>query len=181
MQVGFLEWSPPAPFGLLNEILHGHVHWGAFFKGLSTSIAIGFLYMIRCTVHGTALKKNVPNLVRTVRGEDPSAQEPVEMSPHLSKQVVPTKYRTFSEAVDIEAVMQQPTYQSGGKNELGDGSNNTVTRVVSAKPTNVSLQKILQQYAYSQFASAFTGGFAITPSVAASPTMFLVSACVFAS
>ena len=130
--------------------------------------------MIRCTVHGTALKKNVPNLARTVRSDDPSAQEPIVASPQLpSKFVVPSKYRTFSEAVDIEAVMQLPTNQSNNNDEA-DGSAKPTFTVIAAKPTNISLQKIIQQYAYSQFVSAGVGGFAITPSVAASPTMFLV-------
>jgi hypothetical protein len=46
--VGFLTWSPPAPFGVLAE-LH-RVHWGAVMRGLSTASALGFLYLIRCSV-----------------------------------------------------------------------------------------------------------------------------------
>lgn len=46
--IGFDTWSPPAPFGVLVE-LH-RVHWGAVKKGLSTAVALSFLYLIRCSV-----------------------------------------------------------------------------------------------------------------------------------
>jgi hypothetical protein len=46
--IGFLTWSPPAPFGVLAE--WQRIHWGAVKKGLSTAIALGFLYLIRCSV-----------------------------------------------------------------------------------------------------------------------------------
>lgn len=64
-QIGFPEWAPPAPFGVWNQLQY--VHWGAVWQGFGTAAALGFLYMIRCSVHATALKKNVPNLVRTER------------------------------------------------------------------------------------------------------------------
>jgi hypothetical protein len=46
--IGFSSWSLPAPFGVLME-LH-RVHWGAVKKGLSTAVALSFLYLIRCSV-----------------------------------------------------------------------------------------------------------------------------------
>jgi hypothetical protein len=145
---------------------NGVVHWGAVYEGMSTVLALGFLYMIRCSVHGTALKKNIPNLSRTVRSKDI-----VDRSPMRSTVQPPSlKARKFSEAVDIEAVML-PTSTAGGGLEKPDSI------VEHAKPTNISLKAILIPYGMSQFLAAVVGGFAITPSVAASTTMFSVSGC----
>jgi hypothetical protein len=149
---------------LLHEIANGLVHWGAVYKGLSTSIAMGFLYLIRCSVHGTALKKNIPNLSRKAKQSDSSLSSPKRLS-SLQK---PVRSRTFSEAVDIEAVVPHPAATKGS-----DANSN---KVVSAKPTNITLKAILLPYGYSQFLSALVGGFAITPSIAASPMMFTLGA-----
>ena len=145
----------------------GKVHWGAVLKGFTTAIALGFLYMIRCSVHSTALKKNVPNLSRMVRIDDPVAMA----SPKPSTNRPPSmRSRKFSETVDIEAVMLHTAPPSTSSN---DGK--PAKKVIYANPTNVPLKTILTQYSYSQFVSALVGGFAIVPSVAASPTMFTVS------
>ena len=47
--IGFDEWAPPAPFSVLAAVRH--VHWGAVREGLSTAIAMSFLYLIRCSVY----------------------------------------------------------------------------------------------------------------------------------
>lgn len=140
------------------------MHWGAVYKGLSTSIAMGFLYLIRCSVHGTALKKNIPNLARKAKQSD-TLHSPPKLLPSRPK---PVRSRKFSEAVDIEAVMNNPASNKGGDEKL-----NTV---VSAKPTNITLKAILFPYGCSQFLSALVGGFAITPSVAASAMMYTLGA-----
>ena len=91
-QIGFNSWSPPAPFGFINELFRGKVHWGAVRAGLSTSIAMGFLYLIRCSVHGTALKKNIPNLCRKARDSDEIILSPqLPTKPRLCiKQILPS-------------------------------------------------------------------------------------------
>jgi hypothetical protein len=163
--VGFESWSVPAPFGVVHNVFQGKVHWGAVMKGLNTAIALGFLYMIRVSVHGTALKKNIPNLARTVKIDDSSVASPFRTS--ISRP--PTKARTFSEAVDIEAVMQP----------IAAGAAKPTTKVIHAKPTNITLKKILIQYGYSQFISAAVGGFACAPSVGAAPTMYMVRVILY--
>ena len=47
--LGFDVWAPPAPFGVTVAIYQ--VHWGAVKNGLSTAIAMSFLYLIRCSVY----------------------------------------------------------------------------------------------------------------------------------
>ena len=64
LQIGFRAWEPPAPFGVINSIITGRVHWGAFRNSLPTVCALAFLYIVRCSLHATALKKNIPNVTR---------------------------------------------------------------------------------------------------------------------
>jgi hypothetical protein len=149
-----MSWCPPAPFGLVNSWLQGKIHWGAVWNGMETTIALSFLYLIRCSLHGAALKKNVPNLSRTEK------TGPVQGKARFSM-AVPHR-RKFSEVLDIENMVPLVT--------------NAETTIVRPKPTGLSLKKILIQYGYSQFLCGAVGGFPITPSVAASPTMYMLGA-----
>lgn len=137
--MGFAKWAPPAPFGVLAELRQ--VHWGAVQKGLSTAVALSFLYLIRCSVHGAALKKNIPNLARKVRSDDPALKrfgisDEGSLSPKHKVSPTKARSRTFSEAVDIEVVMQ-PIIGSteSGNGEAGDKKK---YEMLLAKPSNVS-------------------------------------------
>ena len=46
--LGFDLWAPPAPLGV-PVVIH-QVHWGAVQNGMSTAVAMSFLYLIRCSV-----------------------------------------------------------------------------------------------------------------------------------
>ena len=151
--VGFAEWTPPAPFGVLNQLFQGHVHWQAVKEGLGTASALGFLYLIRCSVHGAALKKNIPNLARKVpAGSKPEIRDEAMESPRMT---VPdrVRHRTFSEAVDIEAVLKP----FGMSMRVGPDESNNITEI-RAEPTNISLKSILRPYGVSQLVAALVGG-----------------------
>ena len=161
---------------MLNQLFSGFVHWRAVLQGTSTSAALGFLYLIRCSVHGTALKKNIPNLSRTVRTED----KEIIGSPKISSlaRTVPVRSRKFSEgklnphwgevqrisiltqnhcpvpqAVDIEAVMLNSSSKTQTETEAQEFT------VICAKPTNIGLKGILVPYYMSQLLAALVGGF----------------------
>jgi len=72
--------------------------------------------------------------------------------------------RIFSEAVDIEQVI---TSHAPGPE--------TIAVYERAAPTRHSLNEILAIYGFSQYVCALIGSFGITPSVAASNTMYTVS------
>ena len=57
---------PPAPFGSFAAIAAGHVNWTAVQAGLGNMTALAFLYLLRSSIHASALKKNVSNLVMRV-------------------------------------------------------------------------------------------------------------------
>ena len=146
-------------------MIGGKVHWGAVGKGLETTVALSFLYMIRCSIHGTALKKNIPTLSRVEKLMKETAVETVRpLALSRKPTVVRSHQRKFSEAVDIDGAQQEPAAST----EI------SATTVVFAKPTKASLKTILTQYGYSQLISGLVGGFAVIPCVATAPTMFMV-------
>jgi MFS superfamily sulfate permease-like transporter len=154
---GFDRWAPPAPFGVLNMIAEGKIHWVAVSSSMSTVCALSFLYFLRCSLHGTALKKHVSNLVR------PAKEVEILPSPPMRRPSPLLRHRRlFSEAVDIE-----PTGMS-----VHDKPEKPVFR---AGNCHLSLEKILSEYGHCQFVSALVGSFGIVPSVAVAPTMFSVT------
>jgi hypothetical protein len=156
---GFDRWAPPAPFGVLNAIAEGKIHWGAVSSSISAVFALSFLYFLRCSIHGTALKKHVSNLARPAKEGEILPSPTVGRSPLLRNR----HNRQFSEALDIEAVVisvnekpEKPIYRPGN--------------------CHLSLEKIMSEYGHNQILCALVGSFGIVPSVAVAPTMFSVSA-----
>lgn len=58
------SWTAPAPMGVWVMMFHEDIHWPSFRSGISTMSALAFLYLIRCSLHAAALKKNIPNVTR---------------------------------------------------------------------------------------------------------------------
>ena len=183
-QVGFSSWAPPAPAGWINSWAHGNVHWGAVQAGLSTAVALAFLYMIRCSLHGAALRKNIGIMERFVT-VDAAALDAADITntgeSSLSLQnasySVRFRKRRFSEAVDVGtlhlATADDDTATDAGS--TNDPSEKKRIRIQS-QPTQHSLTEILAQYAYSQYICAFVGGFAMTPSIGPSSTLYSLGA-----
>lgn len=139
--------------------------------------------------HGAALKKNISNLSRRVSSDDPTEKQRTlsidAESDHgvFGKGLIPKppsiKSRKFSEAVDIEAVMSLPLTQNIVNNSNNDERKEIEDekyQIIQPKSTNISLKTISLTYGWSQLFSVFVGGFATTPSVAASPTMYMLGA-----
>lgn len=175
--IGFSQFAPPAPFGLFNSLWQGHVHWGAVYAGLEPTLALSFLYLIRCSIHSAALKKNLTTLRRTekvVAGEDEDDENNSSISgrrPSLSQRSrsargVGSHTRFFSEVIDLEQVLNFT-----GSADAGD---ETTMREVSPKPTTLSLKDIMLEYGHCQLVVGLVGCFAVVPSVAAAQTFYLV-------
>ena len=58
------DYGPPLPFGVWFALLRGQVVWRAVWESIPTMLALAFLYIIRCSLHSAALKKNIPNVTR---------------------------------------------------------------------------------------------------------------------
>lgn len=118
-------------------------------------MALSFLYLIRCSLHGAALKKNVPMLSRVEKVKADAPRPTAYSSRHQ---------RRFSEVIDIENEHSEPSSTPEAN----------ATIVVTAQPTHASLKQILYQYGHSQYICSLVGGFGIIPCVATAPTMFMV-------
>ncbi|GAX27165.1 hypothetical protein FisN_13Lh286 [Fistulifera solaris] len=57
-------YGPPLPFGTMVAAWNGVIDWDAFQATLPTVVALAFLYVIRCSLHASALFKNKRLLVR---------------------------------------------------------------------------------------------------------------------
>lgn len=140
-------------------------------KGLDTSIALGFLYLIRCSLHAAALKKNVANLVRketiVVAAPDLDDFNNETFRPGSS-----FHRRKYSETLDVEhtTAIHSGT-KSGGEST---GSVVAISEMVPAKPVTASLQEILYPYGLSQYICALVGCFGVVPAVSATSTMYTV-------
>ena len=179
--VGFASWAPPAPAGWINSWAQGNVHWGAVQAGMSTAVALAFLYMIRCSLHGAALRKNIGLMQRRVPASKIATEENGHSTLHEARESIrklstrnipsPVRFRTrqVSEAVDLDSFGVNLT------TGLDAPNNETKWVVTQSKPTKHTLTEILAQYAYSQYICAFVGGFAMTPSIGPSSTLYSVS------
>eukprot|EP00521_Asterionellopsis_glacialis_P011202 CAMPEP_0195293998 /NCGR_PEP_ID=MMETSP0707-20130614/13943_1 /TAXON_ID=33640 /ORGANISM="Asterionellopsis glacialis, Strain CCMP134" /LENGTH=932 /DNA_ID=CAMNT_0040354855 /DNA_START=29 /DNA_END=2824 /DNA_ORIENTATION=- len=67
------RWATPAPFGVYRDLFQGKIHFGAVKAGFPTALALAFLYLVRCSLHAAALKKNIPNVTRKIELESPLA------------------------------------------------------------------------------------------------------------
>lgn len=160
--------KPPQPMGWIICAFQGKVLWSAVVKGLDMAVALGFLYCIRCSLHGPSMKKNVRNLERTVKAPHEDNTKMTAPTTHPQRTKRAEHRRNFSEAIDIENMVTHSTRGLVGGNER------TVV-MEQAKPTLMPLKDILIIYGYTQYACALIGCFAITPAVNASSTMYVVS------
>jgi hypothetical protein len=138
-------------------------------RGLDTSVALGVLYLIRCSLHAAALKKNVSNLMREEKTMV-VAQESDDFNNETTRIGSSFHRRKYSETLDVE---QNSTLHVDTKSV---GKALPITEVVAAKPVSESLQEILYPYGLSQYTCALIGCFGIVPSVAATTTMYTLRA-----
>lgn len=88
-----MVWAPPMPLGWIIALFKGKVPWSAVAKGINPAFSLAFLYLIRSSLHGAALKRNVSNIQRIAKAHDNRPP----CSPNG-----PGRRRSFSEPVDIE-------------------------------------------------------------------------------
>ncbi len=96
-------------------------------------MSLAFLYLIRCSLHAAALKRNVSNIQRISRAQN--AESPLSS-------VNPGRPRSFSETIDVE-------YNAAPSSSLPD-----VMTIEKAKPTNVSLVSVSRESLYPPFAAS---------------------------
>jgi MFS superfamily sulfate permease-like transporter len=86
------SYGPPLPFGVLVSLARGDVYWEAAKATIPTVLALAFLYVIRCSLHSAALKKNIRNVTRK-RSETPSP--PLSSKKRAAPKEPPTPPKPF--------------------------------------------------------------------------------------
>lgn len=99
------QWDPPTPCGLYHSLHHRNLHMKAFKAGIPTVVALTFLYLIRCSLHAAALKKNIPNLTRKT-----VLQSPLTPSPFPRKRQGSANKKTKSEIGNVTLQKILATY-----------------------------------------------------------------------
>jgi len=158
--------------------MHGKIHWGAFRSGLGNTLALAFLYMIRCSLHAAALKKNVTQLRRKIKvpviEEEELAEEGSGPQQSLRGDGISHR-RKWSEIMEMDQIFVSTNSLIGGAGGTPAVDTNVmVTKIESPKPPRMSLKDLLWNYGLSQFLSSLVGTFGITPSIAATSTMYTV-------
>ena len=90
-------WGPPAAFGLWSPSVLRKICWPAMLNGMSDVIAMSLIYLIRCSLHAAALKKNLANVTANCK-----------VNSEESSQVPKTDTQVNNNAVRLEAGIVTP-------------------------------------------------------------------------
>ena len=86
-------------------IFDGNVHWPSFRAGISTMSSLAFLYLIRCSLHTAALKKNIPNVTRkTPECDSPTINASIHQSSSYQVSGVKSRYK---QAVSLPKILEK--------------------------------------------------------------------------
>jgi len=77
----------PLPFAHIVALFKGKVHWRAVKEGLSSMFVLAVLYLLRSSIHASAMKKNINNLVCKKRVKK---QKPEPANQLLPNELPPT-------------------------------------------------------------------------------------------
>lgn len=154
---GLGSWIPPAPFGILPAVLRGKVHLPALVAGLPGAVAMAAVYLIRCSIHAAALKKNGANLLK-LRAD--MMRPPVLPAASKVGSSAPPHLRCLQ--LDADESETEKALPCAGDEDEGRGAGQAIT---------VSMIKIISCYGAGLALAAVIGGHGALPAIAAGPSM----------
>lgn len=140
-EMGLKGYLPPLPFGVLNGVMNGKVYVPAVIKGLPIVFAYAAIYLIRCSLHAPALKKNAVFVRKYIEEQEAEKRE-------KQLKVRPARVRCSSD----------------------DQEQGIVTNTTAAK-IPISVPDILNLYGKVLCVSGLAGGSACIPSLGAAGTL----------
>jgi len=155
------SYGPPAPFGVAvaafrndNEVL-----WEAVTNGVPTILALAFLYLIRCSLHAAAVRKNIPQVTRKPNLQSSSSPiNPVHNDPSSGAEA----------ASSLAGIREE-------EGRIDDTDKSQDKQKKKTKPPSIG--EILEKgYGFTLLLASVSGGIAVAPSLAASITMFRLGA-----
>ena len=140
-------YGVPLPFGVIAGIMRGNVCIPAIVKGLPISFAMATIYLVRCSLHAPALKKQAESLLKW----EAEQQESTEHELNGSEAYIPIRDRADTE-------------DSDEKNDLSSN--------IKTKP--IVMNEVFLAYGKNLILSGLLGGATCLPAIGASSTLFKV-------
>jgi MFS superfamily sulfate permease-like transporter len=159
------SWNPPLPFGVFVGVLRGNVYLPAIIKGLPVSLAMGLMYLLRCSLHVPALQKNSETLLKWAEDQE------LQIRAMKSKEAI--KSPTLENYENVEDRLRTFSEESCYNQDADEIENNQVSKV-EKKAHSVS--DIYVWYGKCLCISGLAGGSATIPSMGASITLFKMGA-----
>lgn len=179
--VGLKSWTlPPAPFGSFGALFAGTVNWTAVRAGLGNMAALAFLYLLRSSIHASAMKKNVGNLVRRIPIESNMVRQDEDDNDDFNFRetivagnkrrgtthtMATNMFESVKESVRMVNMSLADKKPLHGEIAKAETTEQEYTEV-RAKPSRSSLEEIFCQYGEALFVVTVTGGFGVCPTVA---------------
>ena len=183
--------------------MQGQVHWRAVSNGLKDMFVLSFLYLLRSSIHASAMKKNINNLVCKKRVKKPKIQTTITDPQMAKKHRRESSYAEAAMAAISNNVRLVNESLAGA--QTASGAHQSIRPINSPKlrsrresrlelprnaiepqeyeiieerpkPCRKNLQGIFVEYGYALMLVAFSGGFGVCPTVATSNTMFAIGA-----
>ncbi len=158
------SWDPPLPFGVFVNVLKGNVYLPAVWKGLPVSIAMGLMYLLRCSLHVPALQKNSENLLKWDEEQ---------------KLLYRTRREKSSETIKIDIGLQSSRERTFSEESCYNHDEDEIesNHVGETKAKQLySVSEVYLYYAKCLAMSGLAGGSATIPSMGASITLFKIGA-----
>mmetsp|Transcript_13080 Transcript_13080/g.27490 ORF Transcript_13080/g.27490 Transcript_13080/m.27490 type:complete len:1323 (+) Transcript_13080:168-4136(+) len=150
------SWGPPQAFGLWSPSVIKNISWPAFANGLSDAIAMSLIYLLRCSLHAAALKKNLANVKANCKTNGESFQRNAALSE--------SDMAKSSQQILVQMPKVNKSTEKSEANNDTEQMNGSVVSAKARKPKDVL--EILMDYANGLFVLSFSGGFAVLPAIA---------------
>jgi hypothetical protein len=145
--VKVLKWDPPLPFGYVNGVFHGKVHWPAIIKGFPVALSMAVIYFIRCSVHAPALRKNSNNLLKWKSEQDEVREDEKLYLPGEEGQDF------YLESIEVDISTKSPS-----------------------EAKNMSMSDVFWFYGKILSLNGLAGGFACLPAISVGGTLYKLGA-----
>jgi MFS superfamily sulfate permease-like transporter len=150
-------YGPPRPFGLWVPSVFGKICWPAFMNGVSDVVAMSVIYLLRCSLHAAALKKNLANLLANNDTKEAHLLSSATSESDMTKSSTGVLFHAPKTSLIEDQIEAVNAYTS-------EYSLSHDTTKPKRKPKSVL--EVLVFYAQGLFGIALTGGFAVLPAIA---------------
>jgi len=170
---GNFAWKAPLPFGVVLGVLRGNIYFPAIWKGLPVSLAMGLMYLLRCSLHVPALQKNSETLFKWEEDQKQKYnKKQKEQVDSMNRMMFEEDYANEQQVLIKRTFSEESCYNNHDEDQTME------TNYDSSKNKKQihSVADCYLWYAKCLFVSGLAGGSATIPSMGASITLFKIGA-----